>query len=109
MEVGCGSDQVAIFPCQYEGTSALPQWIINSTIYSSLNSQLPPDHFYSAHTLRVTNLGTKNGSQYQCQLLIVMEESAEPCLYRSSSGRLIINNCKGTLVLCVCFSLVSTL
>lgn len=98
MEVGCGSDDVAVFPCRYEGTSALPQWIINSTVYSSLNSQLPPDHFYSDHTLRVTNLKAKNESQYRCQLLFLEEVSGLPCLYKSEIGHLIIN-CEGSEII----------
>ena len=93
VEVGCGSDDVAVFPCRYEGTRALPQWIINSTEYSSLNSQLPPDHSYSDHRLRVTNLSNKNRSVYQCQLVVL--EEGYPCVYQSRSGHLITRKCKG--------------
>ena len=92
VEVVCGSDDDAVFLCQYEGTSALPQWIINSKIYSSLNSQLPPDHFYSAHTLRVTNIKlAQNYTIYQCQLVL-----NDGCAHRSNVGRL-ITKCNGKL------------
>ena len=92
VEVGCGSDHIAVFPCRYEGTSALPQWIINSTVYSSLNSQLPPDHFYSAHTLRVTNIKlAQNYTTYQCQLPL-----NTGCAHRSNISRL-VTKCNGKL------------
>ena len=88
--MGCGSDDDAVFRCRYEGTSILPQWIINSTTYSSINSQLPPDHFYSTHTLRVTNVKlAQNFTTYQCQILM-----NTGCAYRSSVGHL-ITKCDG--------------
>ena len=49
-EVDC-DDKIAVFSCQYTGSVSRPQWVINSTAYSSV--ELPNDHRYSNHTLYV--------------------------------------------------------
>ena len=99
MEVECGMNKPAIFPCQYEGhKQARLQWIINSTVYQS--SQLPPDHHYyhNTHRLSVTNIRPfHNSTTYQCQLVSFTEQ---PCAYKSTVGQLIIN-CNGKRVLSV--------
>ena len=90
VEVGCGADQVAVFPCMYSGTVAHPHWTINSTEYTSI--VLPPDHSYSSNVLKVSNVKEKNGTQYQCFLLLT--QNGATCWYGSTVGRLILN-CKG--------------
>lgn len=83
----------ATFPCQFEGRSrSKPQWIINSEPYSSM--MLPADHFYIKHTLLVTNISGKNGSTYQCQ--VVVNENGIPCAYKSTPGSIIIR-CQGII------------
>ena len=86
----CGADQVAIFPCQYTGSVAHPNWIINSTEYGSVI--LPPDHSYSSNILKVSNVKEKNGTRYQCFILSTQNEA--PCVYGSTIGQLTVN-CKG--------------
>ena len=91
--IQCGANAEATFSCLYEGSNALPQWIINYTVYSSQNSRLPPDHFYQNHMLTVTNIDFWQNTTYQCQVLY----NSGPlfCAYRSSIGRLIIVKCTG--------------
>lgn len=92
--VVCGLE-VATFQCQFEGSTSLPTWIINSMPYKSLRSQLPPDHSYHDHTLYVANVRLdQNNTPYQCQLLLLANGNV--CARRSSVGRLIIN-CQGIL------------
>lgn len=93
------ANENAIFPCEFEfegGAPPKPQWIINSRVYSSINSELPADHFYSEHTLMVTNINDKNGSTYQCQVVVV--EDGGICAYISEMGRIIIT-CQGIILL----------
>ena len=93
MEVFCGVNEPVVFPCKYEGSASKPQWIINSTVYSSLNSRLPPDHFYHNYTLSVGNVKLwQNTTTYQCQVLF--NNGPLLCAYRSTIGQLIID-CKG--------------
>lgn len=95
MEILCGVDEAVVFPCQYEGSPSNPQWIINSTVYSSLNSRLPLDHFYHNRTLSVRNIKLwQNTTSYQCQVL--SDNGPLLCAYRSTIGQLIIR-CKGEL------------
>lgn len=94
VEVACGADKVAIFPCQYEGESesVQVQWVINSTVFNLSKTQLPPGHHYihSTHTLSVTNIKLwQNQTIYQCQLL----DTTTSCVYTSTVGQLIIK-CK---------------
>ena len=96
--IGCGIDDVAIFRCQYNGSSVRPQWIINSTVYSSRNSALPPDHSYFNYQLFVTSGNRNNNTLYQCQLVpswTSSEESHALCAYISTPGRLIAKCIKG--------------
>ena len=90
--------ETVTFQCQYVGTTATPKWVINSSVYSSLNSHLPADHTYDNinKSLTVMNLYSKNNSIYQCQL-VRREDNDAICAYRSSIGRLIITDpdCKG--------------
>ena len=96
MEVHCGVNEAAVFPCQYEGSMLTPQWIINSTVYGSLDSQLPLDHFYHDRTLSVRNVQLwQNKTTYQCQIVII--NGPLLCAYRSTIGQLIIK-CKGELM-----------
>ena len=88
-------DQTAVFYCHYEGSIVHPYWLINSTIYTSLNSQLPPDHSYESNQLIVENLPGQYTTKYQCFLLF--SERGTICAYRSEVGKLIIPNCKGVL------------
>lgn len=95
VEVQCGANEVAVFHCKFEGSTSSPQWVINSTVYSSLNSQLPPDHFYSNHALSVTNIELwQNTTHYQCQVL--QRNGPLFCAHRSTVGQLIIK-CGGNL------------
>lgn len=87
------SDETAVFNCSYEGSVVHPYWLINSTIYTSLNSELPPDHSYESNQLIVENLLGKYTTKYQCFLLF--SESGTTCAYRSEVGELIIPNCNG--------------
>ena len=91
----CGIDDFATFSCEYEGTTSIPQWIINSTRYSYRS--LPPEHVYNslAYELSVTNIRHKNLTTYQCQF--VRHERGSPCAYRSTVGRLIIR-CEGNSI-----------
>ena len=88
----------AVFPCYYNKgrtKQARVQWIINSTVYDSL--QLPPDHQYlhSIHTLSVTNIKQwKNATTYQCQVLVTFNQGQQ-CVSRSFVGQLIV---KGMLL-----------
>ena len=87
MEVGVY--ETAVFPCRYEGSAATPQWIINSTTYGSLNSELPPNHFYHNYTLSVRNINIwQNTTRYQCQILSLT--NGQFCAYRSTIGQLIV-------------------
>ena len=93
----CGRDNNATFLCQFQGSVSRPRWIINSTEYSSINSELPPDHYYSSHSLTVTNINDKNGTRYQCQLLVF--EDGELCAYKSTIGQLIYRCPRGIVLL----------
>ena len=88
VQVTCRQNDVALFPCQYTGSNTHPQWMINSTLYSSLNVYLPPDHSYDNNILTVTNLRIKNGSLYQC----VLFSHEGNCVYESTVGQL---KCEG--------------
>lgn len=90
------SDQTAVFNCHYEGSMVHPYWLINSTSYASLNSQLPPDHSYEFNQLIVENLPGKYTTKYQCFLLF--SESGTICAYRSAVGKLIIPNCSNGIL-----------
>ena len=90
VEVGCGTGQMAEFPCMFSGSVAHPYWIINSTEYVSIH--LPQDYLYSSYVLKVSNVNEKNGSQYQC--FILSNQNGAVCAYSSTIGRLILN-CKG--------------
>ena len=93
MEVICGANNTVVFPCQYDRSTLIPQWIINSTVFGSLNSQLPADHYYHDHTLSVRTIKLwKNETTYQCQ--IVTFNGQLLCAYRSTIGQLIIK-CNG--------------
>lgn len=89
-EVTCGD---AFFPCRYTGTLSQPHWIINSTPYNSINSNLPPDHSYGSQVLRVTNLSGKDGIMYRCYILSLQRGTT--CAYRSAVGQLNLSSCKG--------------
>ena len=89
-EVDC-DDKTAIFPCRYTGSIIRPQWVINSTAYSSISVELPNDHRYSNHTLYVDNVKSKHNSTYQCQIL---STDGRLCAYKSTIGRLIVK-CQG--------------
>ena len=95
IRVNCGTAKNAEFPCKYEGSRTHPLWIINNTEYSSINSQLPPDHYYGDNMLTVKNLLAKNGTQYQCYLPVF--EDGVLCAYISAPGQLIVN-CRGNFV-----------
>ena len=97
VEIGCGTDEFAIFACRYNGTLAQPQWIINSTVYSPLNSLLPLDHSYFNHELFVRSGIQINNTLYQCQLL-TLSNKGSLCAYRSSIGRLIVKCIKGNSI-----------
>lgn len=89
-EVDC-DDEIALFPCRYIGSVNRPQWVINSTAYSSISAELPKDHSYDNHTLYVHNVNSKHNSTYQCQLL---STDGHLCAYKSTIGRLILK-CQG--------------
>ena len=88
-EIGCDTNEIAVFPCRYNGSSSRPQWIINSTSYSSIDSLLPPDHSYFNQSLSVRS--RNNNTVYQCQLL---SNKGSLCAYKSATGKLIVK-CKG--------------
>lgn len=96
-EVLCGGDNSATFLCQFEGSISRPEWLINSTRYVSINSELPPDHYYSSHSLTVANANDKNGTRYQCELLLF--EDGVLCAYRSAIGQLIYRCPEGAFTL----------
>ena len=57
----------AEFPCFFVGTSNIPLWKINNTVYSI--DELPSEHFYRNQTLLVTNVNLSlNLTKYQCQI-----------------------------------------
>ena len=90
---GCGNASgthgVASFSCRYEGSSAAPQWVINSTVYDSLNQHLPPNHYYSNHQLLVRSPIQYNNTEYRCQIFAITNEGTL-CVYASGTGRLIV-------------------
>ena len=87
IEAICGQHNDATFPCQFEGSNSRPQWVINSTVYSSIQSILPLDHYIDSHALSVTNVKNKNRTTYQCQLVLL--EQGRLCAYKSVIGQLI--------------------
>ena len=106
MEVIWGANNTVDFPCQYDGSTSIPQWIINSTVFGSLNSRLPADHYYHDHTLSVRNIKLwQNETTYQCQIVTINGPSL--CAYRSTIGHLIIR-CNGKPNLKSCTSLHDT-
>ena len=95
VEIDCGMN-IAMFHCQYEGSTAHPRWIINSSTYPSFNSQLPRNHFYADHILTVESIvQSQNNTLYQCELLSTNNEQI--CSYKSTIGRLVVN-CKGNYI-----------
>ena len=96
IEVTCGTSEVS-FPCQYTGSTARPQWIINSTAYSSYHGGLPENHSFNGATgvLSVINITPElNNTQYQCQIQILPSST----LYKSRVGKLVIK-CEGNIML----------
>ena len=84
-----------MFHCEYQGSTNHPMWLINYTSYTSLNAQLPQNHFYQDHVLSVTNVNVyQNNTPYQCFLLLFVNVL---CAYRSTVGRLIVINCRGKI------------
>lgn len=94
VEVVCEVESSITFPCQYEGTTISPYWLLNSSLYPSSNPELPEDHSYNNNMLLVTNLDKKNGTTYQC--IVLHQENGNICGYLSTAGRLTIS-CKGTI------------
>ena len=83
VQAKCG--ETVKLPCQHTNRRHHPYWRINNTVYTSLNSQLPNDHFYSHDTLMVENLADKNRTTYQC-LFYSRNSQEEVCEYRSRVG-----------------------
>ena len=72
------------FPCAYNGTSQIPSWIINNTVYDILH--LPRNHFLSSIEngiqLCVYNVQANiNTTSYQCAFLHLRAWSAIGILY----------------------------
>lgn len=89
----CGSNKVAIFPCQHSlGSDVILQWTINSTTYTLSN--LPHNHIYNGTVLFVREIERQqNNTLYQC--LLDVPHPKTPCVQRSKIARLIIRGCNG--------------
>ena len=86
----CGTNASAEFPCRYEGSVYLPEWIINSTTHSVY--KLPHNHAYRERVLSVTNITYRqNNTSYQCTVT-----TGRTCKYYSGIGKLIVQ-CNGKL------------
>lgn len=84
---GSGTHGIANFSCNFEGSSAAPQWVINSTVYGSIH--LPQDHYYFNHQLSVRSPIQYNNTNYSCQVALPTNEGTQ-CVYASGTGRLIV-------------------
>ena len=90
IEITCGTSEVS-FPCQYTGSTARPQWIINSTTYSSYHGGLPENHDFNGATgvLSIINVTPRlNNTRYRCQIIL------SSGVYQSKVGKLVIR-CEG--------------
>ena len=93
IETICGTHEIN-FPCRYTGSTARPQWVINSTTYSSYHGGLPENHSFNGATgaLSVINITPElNNTHYQCQVHLPSG------VYQSQVGRLIIR-CEGNKI-----------
>ena len=82
----------ADFSCDYTGTRSHPQWIINSTLYTSSN--LPPNTRYdgASRTLVVSNVTREqNNVTYQCFLALFNPVNDSICFLLSSIGKIKVN------------------
>lgn len=65
----------AMFPCYVTGTTDLPVWYIDDSVYTIRG--LPRRHFYSNRTLTIIDVQrSDNGTKIRCSLLIVSSDTA---------------------------------
>ena len=82
----------ADFSCDYAGTRSHPQWIINSTLYTSSN--LPRNTRYdgASRTLVVSNVTEEQVNvTYQCFLALFNPVNDSICFLLSSIGKIKVN------------------
>lgn len=82
----------AYFSCDYTGTRSRPQWIINSTLYTSSNLPLNTRYDGDSRMLIVSDVTEEQVDvTYQCFLALFNPVNDSICLILSSIGKLKVN------------------
>ena len=99
VQISCGMKNIAHFSCIVRGIATFPNWVINSTRYSSYF--LPVNHSYNGTILTVTSASKYNNSYYQCRTALNNGLLRIRCpTYYSCNATLTVDEC-GKLLRCI--------
>lgn len=76
----------ASFPCLVTGTTGVPFWYIDDSVYTIRN--LPSRHYYLNWTLTIMDVQlSDNGTEYRCSLYIVSSHTAVLTVIANPNGK----------------------